>query len=66
MRATVDPTRHVKRQRRYLGCGASVFNVAAALSIAVAAVQLSVVAAKAQPAAVPEIHPGILDRKSVV
>ena len=60
MRATVDPTRHIKGQRRYLGCGASVFNVAAALSIAVAAVQLSVVAAKAQPAAVPEIRPGIL------
>ena len=60
MRATVDPTRHIKGQRRYLGCGASVFNVAAALSIAVAAVQLSVAAAKAQPATVPEIHPGIL------
>jgi acid phosphatase (class A) len=60
MRATVDPTRHIKGQRRYPGCCASIFNVAAALSIAVAAVQLSVAAAKAQPAAVPEIHPGFL------
>ena len=61
MRATVDPTIHIKGQRRYFGCGASVFNVAVALSIAVAAVQLSgYAAAKAQPAAVPEIHPGIL------
>ena len=60
MRATVDPTRRIKGQRRHAGCGASVCNMAAALSIAVAVVQLSVAAAKAQPAAVPEIHPGFL------